>query len=201
MIRKAFIQKRVLSIYQQSDPIQYPLRPETVLPLVSTNTRMMTYQELADITQSTVREIALLCRSYDGATHFDTAGNRFLILYNENDVPGRVRWTQFHEIGHICLGHFDTLNTTEIASGESMDQQRQALDMEADYFAWNMMAPLPILREMHIQSAKEIEQTFGMSAQAAALQFDRYLKWCRGHIKTAWENEMLRAFRQNHTKT
>lgn len=61
-----------------------------------------------------------------------------------------------------------------------------------------MIAPLPIMREMGIRTVTEIQTVFGLSSQAAALQYDRYTKWCRSHIKTAWENNMLREFRTKH---
>lgn len=110
---------------------------------------------------------------------------------------GRIRWTLTHEIGHIYIGHLEVIEGAEIAYNEQRGFYDQ-FESEADYFAWNLLAPLPILREMGIRSASEIKATYGLSNQAAALQFDRYTKWCRGHVKTAWENGMLRIFRSKY---
>ena len=110
---------------------------------------------------------------------------------------GRIRWTLAHEIGHIYIGHLEVIEGAEIAYNEQRGFYDQ-FESEADYFAWNLLAPLPILREMGIRSASEIKATYGLSNQAAALQFDRYTKWCRGHVKTAWENGMLRIFRSKY---
>ena len=88
----------------------------------------------------------------------------------------------------------EVIEDAEIAYTESRDFYDQ-FESEADYFAWNLLAPLPIMREMGIHSAAEIKSVYGLSTQAAALHFDRYTKWCKGHIKTSWENGMLRAFR------
>ena len=95
------------------------------------------------------------------------------------------------------IGHLEIIEGAEIAYNEQRGFYDQ-FESEADYFAWNLLAPLPILREMGIRSASEIKATYGLSNQAAALQFDRYTKWCRSHVKTAWENGMLRIFRSKY---
>ena len=148
----------------------------------------------AEVAGCSVQDVAVLCKSNSGATHYDPELNRYLILYNGSMNPGRVRWTLGHEIGHICIGHLETMEVAEIAYTEQREFYDQ-LESEADYFAWNLLAPLPILREMGIRSVDELKTVCGLSTQAAALQYDRYVKWCRSHIKTAWESDMLRAFR------
>ena len=130
-------------------------------------------------------------------TLYDPDTNRYLILYNAEMNAGRIRWTLAHEIGHIYIGHLEIIEGAEIAYNEQRGFYDQ-FESEADYFAWNLLAPLPILREMGIRSASEIKATYGLSNQAAALQFDRYTKWCRSHVKTAWENGMLRIFRSKY---
>ena len=155
------------------------------------------YQEMAEVTGCTVQDVAVLCKSNSGATHYDPDTNRYLILYNAEMNAGRIRWTLAHEIGHIYIGHLEVIEGAEIAYNEQRGFYDQ-FESEADYFAWNLLAPLPILREMGIRSASEIKATYGLSNQAAALQFDRYTKWCRSHVKTAWENGMLRIFRSKY---
>lgn len=198
MIRNVFIQRKVLEIYQQMDTIVYPIRPETVLPYVARNCRVLSYQEMAQAAGCTVEDVAVLCKSNSGATHFEPDSDRCLILYNDAMNTGRIRWTIAHEVGHICLGHLDAIEEAEIAYTD----QREFFDQfesEADYFAWNLLAPLPIMREMGIRSVAEVRSVYGLSIQAAALQYDRYMKWCKSHIKTAWESGMLRAFREKYT--
>jgi Zn-dependent peptidase ImmA (M78 family) len=152
---------------------------------------------MAEVAGCTVHDIAVLCKSNSGATHYDLKTNRYLILYNADMNSGRVRWTLAHEIGHICLGHLEAIGEAKIAYVESRWFYDQ-FESEADYFTWNLLAPLPIMREMDIRSILEIKQTYGLSSQAAALQYDRYTKWCRSHVKTACENEMLRLFRSKY---
>lgn len=197
-MRNVFVQRKVLELYERMGTLSYPIQPELILQYVPKNCRILTYQEMATVTGCTVQDVAVLCKSYSGATHYDPESNRYLILYNAEMNAGRIRWTLAHEIGHICIGHLETIEEAEIAYTESRGFYDQ-FESEADYFAWNLLAPLPIMREMGIRSASEIKSTYGLSTQAAALQFDRYSKWCRGHVKTAWDNGMLRAFRNKYT--
>lgn len=195
MVRSAFIQRKVLELYQRLDTISYPIQPKLVLPHVPKNCRMLTYQKTAEVAGCTVQDISVLCKSNSGATHYDPSSNRYLILYNTSMNQGRILWTLAHEIGHICIGHLEAIEEAEIAYTEQRDFYSQ-FESEADYFTWNFLAPLPVMREMGIQSAAETKATYGLSTQAAALQYDRYMKWCRSHIKTAWENNIIREFRR-----
>lgn len=195
MVRTVFIQRKVLELYQSMEIIAYPIQPEKVISSLSKNCRIITYQKMAELNQCTIRDVAVMCKSNAGATHYDIEQDRCLILYNTAANSGRILWTLCHEIGHICLGHLDTIEEAEIAYTDWREPYDQ-FESEADYFAWNLIAPLPIMREMGIRSASEIQVVYGLSIQAAALQYDRYVKWCRSHIKTAWENNMLREFRR-----
>lgn len=197
MIRNVFIQRKVLELYQSMDAVSYPINPEIILPCIPKNCRILSYQEMAKVVGCSVHDIAVLCKSSSGATHYDIDANRYLILYNADMNTGRIRWTLAHEIGHIYIGHLEVIEGAEIAYNEQRGFYDQ-FESEADYFAWNLLAPLPIMREMGIRSASEIRATYGLSTQAAALQYDRYTKWCRSHIKTAWENGMLRVFRSKY---
>lgn len=195
MVRTVFIQRKVLELYQNMDVIIYPIQPKKIISILSKNCRILTYQRMAELNHCTIQDIAVMCKSNAGATHYDTEQDRCLILYNDAASSGRILWTICHEIGHICLGHLDTIEEAEIAYTDWREPYDQ-FEGEADYFAWNLIAPLPIMREMGIRNTSEIQSVYGLSAQAAALQYDRYVKWCRSHIKTAWENNLLREFRQ-----
>lgn len=197
MVRTVFVQRNVLELYQRMDTITYPIQPKKILPYVPKSCRMLTYQQIAKLNRCSLQDVAVMCKSNSGATHLDTEQNRYLILYNASMNQGRVLWTICHEIGHICIGHLETIEEAEIAYTDWREPYNQ-FESEADYFAWNLIAPLPIMREMGIRTTGEIQAIFGLSSQAAALHFDRYVKWCRSHIKTAWENNMLREFRYKY---
>lgn len=197
MVRTVYIQRKVLDLYQKMEVITYPIQPNKIILSLSKNCRILTYQRMAELNNCTIRDVAVMCKSNSGATHYNTEYDCCLILYNADMNAGRILWTLCHEIGHICLGHLDAIEEAEIAYTDWQDPYNQ-FESEADYFAWNLIAPLPIMREMCIRSVSEIQSVYGLSAQAAALQYDRYMKWCRSHIKTSWENNMLREFRRKH---
>lgn len=194
MIRTVYIQRKVLDIYQRMDTITYPVQPLTVIPHLTQHCRALSYQNMAKLNKCSIQDIAVMCKSNSGATHYDTEQNRYLILYNSAMNQGRVRWTISHEIGHICIGHLEMIEEVAIACSEWREPYDQ-FESEADYFVWNFIAPLPIMREMGIRTVQQVQTVYGLSSQAAALHYDRYLKWCRSHIKTAWESNMLREFR------
>ena len=192
MIRIAYIRKQVLSIYRQMDKIVYPIRPAECLP---PRCRMMSYQNLAASAGCSITDVATLCNSYSGATHYNKSDGKFLILYNDFESKGRTLWTQCHEIGHIVLGHFNCQFDQSIADGELNKQ----FEEEANYFSWNLLAPLPIMREMEVSSAIQIQETYGLSVQASEIHFERYQNWIHGHIKNAFENDIIREFRKKYS--
>ena len=194
MVRTVYIQRKVLEIYRLLPKICYPIDVREVVRAIPQKSAIMSYSELAFVSNSSISDVMCACGSESGATHFDPKQNRFLILYNDGINPGRQLWTKCHEVGHIVLGHFAALESSKMANGEGLGSPSEFED-EADRFAWNLMAPLPIMREMGIETLEQTRETFGFSGQAAALQFDRYRRWLRGYVKTAWDNNLLREFR------
>ena len=71
----------------------------------------------------------------------------------------RRKWTAAHELGHILSGH--------IVSESSAPTPAQ--EKEADRFAAEVLAPLPVLHFCGVSSAAEIERLCGISRQAADL--------------------------------
>lgn len=193
MVRHAYVQQKVLELYCMMNQITYPITPEDLLVDLPIESKMMSYSTMAKISGCTTQDVAIMCASESGATHYSASQNRCLILYNDNMNEGRILWTKCHEVGHITIGHMGLLECNVAANSDG--RIANDFEHEADYFTWNMMAPLPIMREMGIQNVKQTIETFGFSVQAANLQFDRFQKWKRSHIKTAWENQMLREFR------
>lgn len=193
MVRTIFIQKKVLELYETLDKIQYPLEPLEIFQTMP-DCRAISYAEAAELTDSSEEDVARACQSHNAATHYDSANQRYLVMYNQNMPSGRLRWTLLHEMGHIRLGHFETLGAFVLAARDERQGYRQ-LEYEADCFAWNAIAPLPILRELNISSAAEIQRRFGLSAEAAENQFERLQKWSYSHRKTCIENDFKKLFR------
>lgn len=50
-------------------------------------------------------------------------------------------------------------------------------EQQANAFAANLLAPLPLIYYYRCQSASDISQKFGLSAPAADIAWSDYLKW------------------------
>lgn len=112
-------------------------------------------------------------------------GVQYMIVYNDQQIQQRVRWTIAHEIGHIVLGHVD---------GRVMDGDIEA---EANYFARELLAPLAVLDELGARSTEAIAAACGLSAEAAAIRaadFSRRDAYKAQHGNTTHDLRFLRQF-------
>ncbi len=99
-----------------------------------------------------------------------TGMNQYVIYYNDNcKTPGRIRWTVFHEIGHIYLGHHDNPDDSLSAVEEE----------EANFFAKYAIAPHPLIRRLNCQDPWDIQNTFDTSGQAAEYIYSMFLNRLR----------------------
>ena len=197
MIRKIYINNLVLKLYSQLPRIKYPLDLNEVLSLIP-NCKLMSYQKFADINHCSVNDVIALCQSKSGCTHYDVETNRYLILVNlaETSNYGRRRWTIAHEIGHIVCGHHILSAVDKIAENSFAQINNQDYEIEADYFVATLLSPLPLLKAFEIQSARDIQNAFGLSAEASDIRLKEYKIWLRNHRKTAWENDIVNMYRR-----
>lgn len=141
-----------------------------------------------------------LCESKSGCTHYDVTNDKYLVLFNSfttnNNVIGRIRWTLGHELGHVKLSHLPYLAEPQIAENNFNNLSHPDLEDEADYFAALLLCPMPLYEQLHIQSASDIQKTFGLSCEASDVRWREYIKWKRNHRKTAWENDMRKLLKQ-----
>lgn len=197
MIRRIYINNLVLKLYSQLPRIKYPLDLNEVLSLIP-NCKLMSYQKFADINHCSVNDVIALCQSKSGCTHYDVETNRYLILVNlaETSNYGRRRWTIAHEIGHIVCGHHILSAVDKIAENSFAQINNQDYEIEADYFAVTLLSPLPLFKAFEIQSARDIQNTFGLSAEASDIRLKEYKIWLRNHRKTAWENDIVNMYKR-----
>ena len=96
----------------------------------------------------------------------ETGLYQYVIYYDSSKNDGRIRWTIFHEIGHIYRGHHDNPD----------DSNAEVEEAEAELFAKNAIAPLPIIRFLNIKHAEEIQTAFCTSYEAAQYILEYYWK-------------------------
>ena len=97
-----------------------------------------------------------------------TNRNQYVIYYNDIDRDiTRIRWSIFHELGHISRGHHDNPD----------DSLYEIEEAEANLFAKYAIAPPPLIHVMKIRSWHEIVSVFQTSDDAARNCYNYYLKW------------------------
>ena len=201
MVRYVYINNLVLNIYEMMPKIQFPLDIKSVINFLP-NCKYMSYQDFAKINKCSIDDVIQLCESKSGCTHYDVLQNRYLILCNQstqdNNNIGRQRWTCGHEIGHVVCNHH-TISAYEKLSENSLLQIDNAeYEMEADYFAATILAPFPLFKLLDIKTATDIQNTFGLSTEASFYRYKQYIKWLKTRVKTSWENDMIRLYKQKN---
>lgn len=201
MVRYIYINNLVLSIYEMLPRIQFPLDIKSVISYLP-NCRYMSYQDFAKINGCSIEDVIQICESKSGCTHYDIMQNRYLILCNQsiqgNNNIGRQRWTCGHEIGHVLCNHHAISAYEKLSENSLLQIDNAEYEMEADYFAATILAPFPLFKLLNVESAIDVQNIFGLSTEASLYRYKQYLKWLKTRVKTSWENDMIRLYKQKN---
>lgn len=113
------------------------------------------------------------------------------IFYNDLiNNPQRIRWSIFHEIGHIYLGHHDSIE-------DSNGEQNIIYEKEANFFAKYAIAPPPLVGLYECENAYDIADRFDLTRESSLYSMDYYNKRVAYGPKKVepYEQEMLDLFR------
>ena len=179
--------------------ITFPLDVQEVIKLIP-NCRYMSYQKFAKINNCSINDVIQMCESKSGCTHYDISQDRYLILCNQstqnNNNFGRQLWTCSHEIGHILCKHHSASAYSKLSENSFICTENPEFENEADYFAATILSPFPLYKYLNVQSPLDIQNVFGLSAEASLYRYKEYLKWKKYHRKTAWENDIVKLYKQ-----
>lgn len=94
----------------------------------------------------------------------------FCIVFRDSDVePDRLRFAIFHELGHIFMNHYRDFPET-MSPARMTDP---SLEAEADAFALNLMAPVPIVDVIRYNRPQQARAAvFGLSRSAWMRRLD-----------------------------
>jgi len=200
MVRYRYIEQLVLQVYSSLPTIKFPIRPKELIQYMP-NCRYMSYEEFAKVTYCDVDTVVRICESESGCTQYDIANDRYLIICNNDswyfgNTLGRQRWTCAHEIGHVLCGHLPMAAAEMMSENSMFRNDHRDYEREADFFASNLLAPLPLFYMLNIKSPTDIRMTFGLSKTASENKFNSFLKWDNYHRHGSWENDICRLYSQ-----
>ena len=89
---------------------------------------------------------------------------KFIVYYNDEMPKTRVKFTIWHEIAHIQLGHLEPTCTKSYAQMEE----------EANHFAAYIMAPLAFVYFLKLEDPLEIADVCGISIDLACNVYAHY---------------------------
>lgn len=85
----------------------------------------------------------------------------------------RTRFTIFHELGHLLLGHNRELHRANIPKDVKPYQDSE---WQADRFSAEITMPLDIIYDYELFSVEKIKEQFGVSDKAAETRYNQLLK-------------------------
>jgi len=198
IVRNRYVEQLVLNAYKMLPYLEFPIEPSLLIRMIP-NCGYLSYQKFAEINKCAVDEVIQLCESASGCSHYDKSKDRYLILCNESMQnrcnPGRLRWTMSHEIGHVLCGHHKLAAYEHIAENSVTKIIDEGCESEADYFAATFLAPFPLYEVLTVHSVGAVQNTFGLSKEAATYRYETYLKWLKYRTKTAWEKDIVQIYK------
>lgn len=142
-------------------------------------------------------------KGFDGALFPDGERKEWLLLYNEAvSSPGRVRFTQAHELGHYIL-HRQDRESFQCSDADMLNWSKDDKDIEgqADLFASYLLMPLDDYRKqvtatVDLDLLGHCADRYGVSLTAAILKWLQYtdekavlVMSNDGFINWAWSSE------------
>ena len=91
-------------------------------------------------------------------------GNIYIIYYNDKMPLHRIKFTIWHEIGHIQLGHF-----------EENEKSDELMEKEANHFAAYAMAPICLIFAYKLFDPFDISYQFDIGYEFASHKYQHYL--------------------------
>lgn len=120
-------------------------------------------------------------QGFEGALSADSDRRQWILLYNSNlKSPGRIRFTQAHELGHYLL-HRMRQDSFNCSISDTLDRTDEiaAMEAQANEFASTLLMPLDDFRD-HVSDQVDFEilgacaDRYGVSLTAATLRWIKH---------------------------
>lgn len=93
---------------------------------------------------------------------------KYYIFYRDDMIPGRIRFTVAHELGHIILGHLE--RETQAARNCGFQRDNAPNEQMANLFASRLLAPDCVLLALNVSSPYCISKLCNISLKAARIR-------------------------------
>ncbi|HZR02209.1 MAG TPA: ImmA/IrrE family metallo-endopeptidase [Burkholderiales bacterium] len=115
---------------------------------------------------------------FEGALYPNGDGSKWVLLYNSSlSSPGRIRFTQAHELGHYIL-HRHRRHSFECSEADMINllDDEASIEVQADIFASTLLMPLDDFRRVmppHVdfEALGVAAERYGVSLTAATLRW------------------------------
>lgn len=107
-----------------------------------------------------------------------TAGNHATIRVSPNDMPERKRFSIAHELGHLLMGHIESIQKV-CSDDDMMNWYQSDQETQANFFASELILPSKLLSRrcdignISFEPIKQIAMDFRASLTATAIKFVR----------------------------
>lgn len=151
----------------QNDVQHLPVNPFSIA--AKNGWQVFTYPQFSAIIG---KSVSYLFTHYDekGFVFFSKKKQTFIICYNPVFPADVVRWTLFHEMGHISLRHITTETPLMCRNGSD----KPFLEAEAQAFARGVLCPPVLLRDCEIEDTAELIEFSGIPKEEAEV-LSRYI--------------------------
>lgn len=177
------IKSAVVSVLDHySKPLKLPVPIKSVVKSFN-NIRLVPFSQMMSDLNKTYEEIRSYAGTDDAVTDYNSADDRYLILYNDIDPirlkSNRHRWNIAHELGHVALGHHKEYSQTKLFRNSLDNEIYKKLEDEANLFAAYMLAPHIVLNIVCDFDTTTIGQVCGISGKASEFRTECYKLWRR----------------------
>lgn len=165
------VQKSV-NLLMDLDIKSVPINLDEIFDDLKLTIRKQSYSDFAESKGITVKFLCNYFESDLGACVYDPKTERYIIYYNDTKFnQGLNRFTIAHELGHVFLEHYSQVDSNVLLRRKMSGAKYKRLEREADCFARNLLAPVPLVKKMvelnTPMTQLELQSAFNISLQAA----------------------------------
>ncbi len=170
----------------------FPINPYKIIETKKWG--LITYSEMAENCNCTIKDVINSLKSYDGFTIYDEIN--YTIAYNDTQPKKRILFTLLHEIGHIYLNHLIDFEHTRLYRGSLTKSENKVLENEANTFARNVLVPSAFVSQLKDKTKMSLSRYFGISYKAAEIRLELLEYDWQCVINTGIQQRLLVLFNQ-----